>query len=198
MTARGDRTKALLITAASQLVAEVGYQQATTRAIADRAGVSEGTIYRHFPDKRAIFTAGILSGQQTLTNWLQDLPGRAGTAPLKDILTETFTELSSLRSAVIPLESALAAEPDLLRQRPPADLSTAVAHLGGPPHLLAQYLQAEQELHRLRADIDPTLTAVLLLASLYGAQTSPLSQPDGLPARTIGALVDILLNGIAG
>ncbi len=199
MTARGDRTKAALIAATTQLVAEVGYRQATTKDIAHRAGVSEGTIYRHYPDKRALFTAAILSGQQALTDWLDGLPDRAGTAPVHDVLTETFTQLSRLRSVVLPLETALAAEPDLAPTPPPvlpADLTAAVADLGGPPHLLAHYLQREQRLGHIRPDRDPTLTAVLLLASLYGAQTTPLAGSDGLPPPVIDALVTVLLDGI--
>jgi len=197
MTARGDRTKAVLIQATTELVTEVGYHQATTKAVAHRAGVAEGTIYRHFPDKRALFTAAIVHGQQGLTDWINDLPARAGTAPLDEILIETFTQLSKLRSAVIPLEMALAAEPELRQPRSPANLADAVAGLGGPPHLLAQYLQAEQTLHRIHPDLDPTNTAILLLATLYGAQTTPLANPDGLSTDVIHTLVTMLLHGIA-
>ena len=60
MSARGDRTRARLIEATTQVVAQVGYSRATTRAIADLAGVAEGTIYRHFPDKQHLFFAAVL------------------------------------------------------------------------------------------------------------------------------------------
>jgi len=61
MTARGDRTQAKLIEATLAVVAEVGYARASTRAIAERAGVAEGTIYRHFADKPALFFAAALA-----------------------------------------------------------------------------------------------------------------------------------------
>jgi len=61
MTARGDRTQAKLIEATLAVVAEVGYARASTRAIAERAGVAEGTIYRHFADKTALFFAAALA-----------------------------------------------------------------------------------------------------------------------------------------
>jgi AcrR family transcriptional regulator len=46
-----DETRARIIQAASRLFAEKGYAGATTRAIAEAAGVNEVTIFRHFGSK---------------------------------------------------------------------------------------------------------------------------------------------------
>ncbi len=46
-----------IIDAALQLVSEKGYTAATTKAIADLAGVNEVTIFRHFGNKRGILKA---------------------------------------------------------------------------------------------------------------------------------------------
>lgn len=46
--------------AAIEVFAEEGFAGATTRGIADRAGVAEGTIFRHFPTKRKLFLAVLL------------------------------------------------------------------------------------------------------------------------------------------
>jgi DNA-binding transcriptional regulator YbjK len=43
-----------LLEAAAEVIAEIGYESATTNAIAERAGVSIGSLYRYFPDKQAI------------------------------------------------------------------------------------------------------------------------------------------------
>jgi AcrR family transcriptional regulator len=195
MTARGDQTRAALLRAAAELVADVGYHRATTRAIAQRAGVAEGTIYRHFPDKRALFTAAILDGQRDLTAWMEQLPGRAGAAAVADTLLDCFTQLSQLRQAVIPLELALAAAPELAVP-PPDDVEHTVESLGGPPHQLARYLAAEQRLGRVRSDLDPTMTSITLLACLFGLQTSPLARPDGLDRTQLRQLVQLFLHGL--
>ncbi|MGY1669056.1 TetR/AcrR family transcriptional regulator [Geodermatophilus sp. SYSU D00710] len=194
---RGADTRAALIRAATELVAEVGYHDATTRAIAERAGVAEGSIYRHFPDKRALFVAAALEGQRGPAEWLADLPTRAGDRPVADVLTEVLVELSRLREAVVPLELAMAATPELQRQLAGTALEEAIAARGGPPQLLADYLRAERDLGRVRADLDPTRTAVVLLATLFGVQTSPLAAPAGLDERGIREVVTLFVDGIA-
>lgn len=52
-------TKDKVIEAAVELVNEKGYKGATTKAIADRAGVNEVTIFRHFGNKRGIVQAAV-------------------------------------------------------------------------------------------------------------------------------------------
>ena len=46
-----------ILDAAQAVFLEQG-PQATTSAIADRAGISEGTIFKRFPTKQALFFAG--------------------------------------------------------------------------------------------------------------------------------------------
>lgn len=46
-----------VIAAAQEVFAEEGFVGATTKAIAGRAGIAEGTLFRHFPDKRALLAA---------------------------------------------------------------------------------------------------------------------------------------------
>jgi AcrR family transcriptional regulator len=43
-----------LFVAAEQVFAEVGYEQATTNLIAERASASPGTLYQFYPNKQAI------------------------------------------------------------------------------------------------------------------------------------------------
>ncbi len=46
-----------ILDVAAELFVEVGYEAATTNAIAERAGISIGSLYRYFPDKVAILNA---------------------------------------------------------------------------------------------------------------------------------------------
>jgi AcrR family transcriptional regulator len=54
---RWDRTHAALRRAALELFAEQGYGATGTAQVAKRAGVSEMTLFRHFPSKEALLLA---------------------------------------------------------------------------------------------------------------------------------------------
>jgi AcrR family transcriptional regulator len=54
-----EATRQRLLQAALQLFGQVGYAQATTRRIADAAGVNEVTLFRHFGSKKDLLAACI-------------------------------------------------------------------------------------------------------------------------------------------
>ncbi len=54
---RGQHRIESLLDAADAVFAEVGYERATTNAIAARAGASVGSLYQFFDDKRALLDA---------------------------------------------------------------------------------------------------------------------------------------------
>ncbi len=53
------QTRQALVRAALELFIEKGYRATPVSAVADRAGVAKGTVYRHFADKQALF-AGVI------------------------------------------------------------------------------------------------------------------------------------------
>jgi AcrR family transcriptional regulator len=55
--ARGKKRMAQLLRAAGEVFAEAGYENATTNAIAAKAGVSPGTLYQFFSNKLAMAEA---------------------------------------------------------------------------------------------------------------------------------------------
>ena len=54
---REQQTRQRIIEATLELHTSVGPARTTISAIAERAGVERLTVYRHFPDERALFTA---------------------------------------------------------------------------------------------------------------------------------------------
>lgn len=56
-TAGGEATRQRLYEAAIALIAERGYEAATLRDVATRAGVSPALLYRYFPNKRSVVLA---------------------------------------------------------------------------------------------------------------------------------------------
>jgi AcrR family transcriptional regulator len=56
---RAVRSRRVIINAAVELLAEHGFAGTTVEAIAARSGAAKTTIYRHWPDKRAVLLAAI-------------------------------------------------------------------------------------------------------------------------------------------
>ena len=55
LSTRGERTRRALLEAAELIFAEWGWEYASIVKITERAGVSQGTFYRYFLSKQAIF-----------------------------------------------------------------------------------------------------------------------------------------------
>jgi AcrR family transcriptional regulator len=51
---QAQRTRDLILDALTELLSDQPAHEITTRAIAERAGVSQPTVYRHFPDRQAL------------------------------------------------------------------------------------------------------------------------------------------------
>jgi AcrR family transcriptional regulator len=195
MTRRGDATRAKLIDATLRVVREIGYARATTRAIAEAAGVAEGTIYRHYSTKPALFVAAVMERNAPLVEWASRLPGRAGTGTVTANLVECLSRLSALRDDMLPLELAMLTDPELAAQRVSAQAGGSGGIPPGPPEFIADYLAAEQRLGRVRPDMDARAAAVVLLVTLFGLSLRPPyagTDPDLLPAA-----VELFVGGIA-
>ena len=57
--ARRAAARERIVAAAHELVARGGYREAAVAAVAARAGVATGTVYRHFPSKADLFDRGL-------------------------------------------------------------------------------------------------------------------------------------------
>src|SRR5262245_53878308 len=56
-----EERRAAIIQAVRRVFAEKGFHGTTTRALAEAAGVSEALLFKHFPNKEALFSAIKLS-----------------------------------------------------------------------------------------------------------------------------------------
>jgi AcrR family transcriptional regulator len=196
MTQRGEATRARLIEATRNVVREVGYAHASTRAIAQAAGVAEGTIYRHFPHKAALFFATVLESNAPVVAWVTTLPARAGEGTVEDNLTDAAVRLAGLRDQILPLELAIAADPELAAQRRQAMAAAGDSLPPGPPEALAAYLAAEQRLGRVRTDLDPREAAEVFLGLLLVLGTMPTIGDEGLSPDRVASAVRLLVRGI--
>jgi AcrR family transcriptional regulator len=72
-----------LVAAAVDLFTEQGYDATTVTQIAERAGVTKSTFFRHFSDKRELLVAGQETLSRLLADGITDAP--AGASPLQAV-----------------------------------------------------------------------------------------------------------------
>jgi AcrR family transcriptional regulator len=196
MTSRGDRTRAKLIKATLSVVAEVGYAKTSTRAIAAKAKVAEGTLYRHFPDKMSLFFAAALEPSEAVLEWVEGLPTKAGKRTVEENLVDALFKLSSLQERVLPLEIAIQNDPELAAHRRSVVASSSSAP-AGPPEALVAYLEAEQALGRVNSLVRPRAAAVTLLAALFGVGMMSAAHGAPIQRADIVEVVKLFVHGAA-
>ena len=74
----GEATRQRLLRAALELYTTVGFRATTTPAIAARAGVAEGTIYRHFSGKEHLLNEVFRGAQHWGTTIVKEVPNEEG------------------------------------------------------------------------------------------------------------------------
>ncbi|PTL78077.1 TetR/AcrR family transcriptional regulator [Vitiosangium sp. GDMCC 1.1324] len=65
--------RAQILSGASAVFSDLGYERASVDAIAARAGVSKATIYNHFEDKKALFLACLSEEGRALEERLREV-----------------------------------------------------------------------------------------------------------------------------
>lgn len=83
--ARAAQTIEVIVEAASQILERDGEGALTTNRIAERAGVSIGTIYQYFPNKEAILVALALQEREAIRNQIAEELGRASPATFEEV-----------------------------------------------------------------------------------------------------------------
>ena len=164
--------RARLQRSALELFRERGYDRTTAAEIAARAGVTERTFFRHFPDKREVLFDGEARLRAALTASIADAPSRLG--PL-DTLFRAFRSvrpaLEDNRPFSRPRHEVISSTPALHERE--------MAKMGVLADALAAALQA-----RGVADLRAVLAARTGMAAFVQATVSWLDDPGlGLGER---------------
>jgi AcrR family transcriptional regulator len=155
MATKGERTRAALVAAAISRFARDGYRSTTLASIAEDAGVSPTAVYRHFPDKDAIFEAAIDADAEGLVNLARaaiDVDTGGDLLVLLDALS------GGLAAAVTdhPLVGRVLAGLDVLSPERIVALPS-LAELRGE---LTELVRFGQAAGLVRADLDPAVAAL--------------------------------------
>ncbi len=130
MTRWEPNARGRLAQAALELYRERGFEQSTVAEIAERAGLTERTFFRHFADKREVLFAGAGALQELVVSAVASAPDSAapidaaftGIEAAADVLQEG-REYSRQRQAVIVANAELR-ERELIKL---ASLASAIA-----------------------------------------------------------------------
>jgi AcrR family transcriptional regulator len=175
-----------ILDATLALLRERGVARLTTREVAERAGVSEASVYYHYTDKPGLLTAVFRHGLEPL----HALNARAPSAgDASDMMATLARAIEKFLDMVLPV--LMAAQSD-------AELRDALAtymkaeNLG--PHrgveTLAALIAAEQRAGRMRADVDPSSAAVMLVGACFLRASQRLILGKG--TRSLPPLDDVV------
>ncbi len=115
---RSNELVSAILTAAVQVLTVEGAQRFTTARVAERAGVSIGSLYQYFPNKASILFRLQSDEWQRSTEMLRDV--LADTRPPRDRLRHLVHEFVRSECEEAPVRMALADAAPLYRNAPEA------------------------------------------------------------------------------
>jgi len=194
MTKKTD-TKKRLLEATLKLISEKGYMGATTREIAQEAGVTELTLFRNFGSKERLFKE--LLGSYTflprLKELLPELDGLASREALELIATRFLLTLKERKSMVKIMYSEYTTYPENIREvynKFVLEMRTT----------LAAFFAGLQKRGVLRKNISPAMTARMFLWILFSYfRSEEIMQSSGMKKtameKNIREMIDIFMSG---
>lgn len=115
--------------AAMELYGERGFEQTTAQEVAERAGVTERTFYRHFADKREVLFSGSQILQDLIVTAIAEAPPELGPVAVVGVAMESagvyFERDHARRRNTLIVANPSLHERELLKL---ANLAVAVAH----------------------------------------------------------------------
>jgi AcrR family transcriptional regulator len=184
---RSDERQRQILACAKRVFAERGFHAANISHICAAAGIGRGTLYQYFDNKKAVFTAlirQVLDRVQALVGAPREPFPPPEVLRRRQVLRWAAAELRRLFEAVFEDEPTLRL---LLREA--VGLDVDIEKLLGEIDdaligLVAADLRQSQEAGYVRADLDPHLTATLMvggveklaLAALRGAEPVDLDR----------------------
>ncbi len=187
-----------ILTTALHLLRELGVARLTTREVAQRAGVSEGSIFYHFKDRTGLLLAVFMSGLRPLVELNAEGFARETVRATLLSFSGAVEQFLDVGLDVLMAAQADATLRDALAERMLAD------NLG--PHrgvaALGAYLREQQLAGAIRADVSAEAVALTVLSSTFFrvSQRRMLGHHRGIPTQdeVIDNLVTMLTPSSAG
>jgi AcrR family transcriptional regulator len=191
-TAGVEETRARILAATREIFERNGTRGTTTREVAERAGVNEATLFRHFGSKAALIGAmrEQSCGVEGFRNVLSSLDGADINADIKTLAHHAVRQMVDQR-ALMCISLA-------------EDAIEGVTHDFDAPEwrgprgilkLLTDYFEARAAENRIAGD--PNLIARVLMGMMFQLVVArKLWDKYPIDTTTTDAIVDIFLNGV--
>ena len=188
------QTRTRILQAAQRLFAAKGFEGTTTRDLAQTAGVAEGTLFRHFANKKAILVEVATSGWvDLLTDLLTELSEMGSYKAIAEVMRRRMWNLQKNADTMRVCFMEVQFHPDLRDriQTEVIDKMTAVAEA---------FFQTAIDKGIYR-QMDAKLGAKVFLGlfAIAGFSDSTLIEPNASPQemqKMAEGLADIFLNGV--
>lgn len=155
-----------IIAAAERLIRARGLSHATTKAIAQEAGCSEGALYVHFESRLHLLLAVLEASLPDMLVPLKEMEQSLGRVTPGENLERALLAIFAFHQRVTPMVCALFAEPALL-----AEYRKSLAERNKGPQgsiaRLRKYVIEEQKLGRIGKNVDADVVATTLMASSF-------------------------------
>jgi AcrR family transcriptional regulator len=190
-----ERTRARLAAARERIVdaaldqlAEGGYASASVAAVARRAGVATGTVYRHFPSKGDLFAEVFRRASQREVDVLRSMTDRS--EPVRHRLA-AWVEAFVRRALAEPVRAyALIAEP----VDPAVDVER-LTFRRAYADLFARALRDGEQAGQI-PPLDAELTAAAIVGALAEALVGPLQRREAGADALVAGLQTFVLRSI--
>lgn len=182
-----------ILDAAARVYSETGFRGATTRLIAERAGVNEITLFRHFGSKERLLREAIVCASTSSEESTCHFPTHVE-APGTDIRNwarSVFQTLYEQRGLIRKAIGEAEEHPELL----PADQT----HAACAQRALEGYLESLRQANQITADVDLQASVKLLLGAIFAeAMTGDLfpDQHRPSPDQTVDQFVTLFLRAL--
>ncbi len=158
-----DAVRDHILDAAYRVIARDGLAAATTRAVAEEAGIGAGTLYNYFDDRLQLLARSIFRRVSIVAGPLRDLHAFAGKDTVAANLRQFARRAGRILDELVPLFSAAFSDADLLVALR-HEMSSAAAGGPSPGVPIERYLLAERELGRVSPEADCHAAASLIVS----------------------------------
>ena len=183
-----------LITVATKLFAERGYEATTTAAIAEAAGVTEPVLYRHFASKQDLFVAIVREmSDLTLRHWHQLTTSADDPADAIRRIARQFPEhVAQLADAYHVLHGALSTSRDA------KVLDVMQEHYAQIEAFFVGIISRGQNAGLVRNDVEPRVPAWQLIYLGIGIAMVSLNLPGLYQGQPLAEGIEMIVQGLKG